>query len=192
MWDTLSKNSALILSLAISLYTIYSYIEARIRSQRQRYALLRSLQAQSAYFVSLARALSERAEQVVKLYAEPVRGEAFPTPAAEKDSLPEEAEEVTRWLVSRAEHLLSYEISADIEKLGGILSKEQIDTLLSFIEAHRSYTQILATRTFDLKMFPTKKGVLRRFEGVVTINIEEVNKRLNDFRQSLGIAETEK
>jgi len=189
MWDTLAKNSSLILGLAISAYTVYLIIETRVTRRRQRYALLRNLQMQSEYFVALANSLSKRAQQVVDLYVVKGAGESFPQPGAEKDSLPDEAEKETLWIVSRAEHLLTYQISIDLEKIGSILNKRQMESLLDFMHSHLFYTQVIATRTVDLKAFPKRKGVLWRLAGVAAINIEEVNRQLNVLRASLGITE---
>jgi hypothetical protein len=189
MWNTVAQNSSLILGLAISAYTIYLFIETRVTRRRQRYALLRNLQMQSEYFIALAGALSKRAQQVVELYVVNHAGESFPQPGAEKDSLPDEAEKETRWIVSRAEHLLTYQITIDIEKIGSILNRRQMESLLDFMHSHLVYTQVIATRTVDLKAFPKRKGVLWRLAAVAAINIEEVNKQLNALRVSLGITE---
>ena len=51
MWQSLAENSALLLGLAISVYTVCTFIETRINQHRQRYALLRSLRLQAEYFI---------------------------------------------------------------------------------------------------------------------------------------------
>ena len=189
MWKVVAENSALLLGFAISFYTVYSFVETRMAHQRQRYALLRSLRLEAEYFITLARSLSQRAEQVVDLYAKQDKGEAFPSPAAEADSLPDASQAAILWLVARAEHLLSYEFPGEVEELWSMLNKKQIEALLKFMAAYRIYTQVLATRTFDLKMFPRKPGVLRRFAGVVLLNLDDLDKQLDAFGRSLGIRE---
>jgi hypothetical protein len=189
MLETLGSHSALILGLVISAYTVYSFAETRVIQRRQRYALLRNVRLQSEYFLTLAHSLSSRSDQVVQLYAKSVAGESFPSPAAEANSLSEEAEPAVRWLVSRAEQILAYQINVDIEKMGSFLDKSQIEALLAFMTARRTYTEVLATRLLDLKAFPRKKGVLVRFAGVTALNIRDVNQELDAFGKSLGLQE---
>ena len=45
-----------------------------------------------------------------------------------------------------------------------------------FLDAHRRYVEILMTRALDLKAFPRKRGVLRRFAGVVLLNIDSLKR----------------
>lgn len=188
MWQQLAQNSALILGLTISVYTIYSFVETRLTRRRQRYALLQSLEEEYNWFCTLASAMSKRAKQVldqqhVKIVQD---GTYLSSPTEEEDNLPEDVEQDVKWLVDRAEHVIAYPFPVDVEKLGGILSKRQIDALMELIKAHHTYTRVLATRTIDLKKFPRKKGFLLRFAAVAVVNLEKVREHLHLFRESLG------
>lgn len=190
MWTTAAENSALFLGLALSAYTIYTAVEHRLTLRRQRYAWMRRLRIDAEYFVNLAKSLSHRAEQVKETFAPNPPPEGFPSPAAEKDSLPEESLGSVQWLVARAEHLLAYPLPIDLQQAGSMLTRPQVETLLKFITSYRAYTQVLATRTFDLKMFPRKMGALYRFAGVAYLNIAAVSSDLDAFGASLGEAKS--
>ena len=185
MWTTLAQNAALVLGLAISIFTIYTAVQKQVEQRRGRYAMMGRLRADAAYFISLAVALSSRAEQVKELYA-PNPPVGFPSPAAERDSLPEGSQEAVQWLVARAEHLLAYSLPIDIEKAGSMLTRRQIDALLQFLTSFRRDMEILATRTFDLKMFPRKMGVLYRFAAVAW-QVGGLKSLLDDFEASLEL-----
>ena len=189
MWTTAAENSALFLGLAISAYTIYTAVEHHLARRRQRYAWMRRLRVDAEYFVNLAKALSHRAEQVKQIHAPNPPPEGFPSPAAEADSLPEESLSSVQWLVARAEHLLAYPLPIDLKEAGSMLTRRQVEALLKFITSYRVYTQILATRTFDLKIFPRKMGALYRFAGVAYLNLGAVSSDLDAFGASLGLAE---
>jgi hypothetical protein len=157
MWKALAENSALILSLVISIHTTYSFFKDGIAYQRQRHGLMRSLQLENEYFIVLAESLAQRTKQVVDLHVKPKPGEFYPSPAEEKDSLPEESEPAVRWLSARLDHLIALPPPVDFEKLGGMLNRRQIDTLVQFVADRRTYTQVLATRAIDLKAFPQRE-----------------------------------
>jgi len=190
MWIELAKNGGLVLGLAISIYTIYSFVEARLLRRRQQYALLQNVYAEFSYFLELASALANRATQAEKVYAQYLSG-SYPAPAADKDELPEDAETLARWLVKRANHLISYPMPLDIEKLGAILNRRQTAALFHLLAARRVYIQVLATRAMDLDAFPRRPGVLARFVGVAYLNVADLNDKLNAFAQALGLATPE-
>jgi hypothetical protein len=187
MWEALATNAGAVLGLAISIYTIYSFAEARALRKRRQYAFLRHLHEQLSYFVALSRSLSHRAQQVMDLYSEHYQNRSFPNPGAEPDELPNTAEANTRWLVERAEHLLAYPVLLDVEKLGEMLNRRQIDTLLEMENQRRIYLQALTTRTMDLRAFPRRRGVLARFAGVAHLNIGPLDQSLASFAESLGL-----
>ena len=185
MWRTLAENSALILGLAISLYTVYSFIEGWLTRRRQRYALIRNLQEEYSWFTTLASSMNNRAKQVMERHVKIAEGEAWPSPSAEEDDLPDNIVQDVKWLIDRAEHIISYKLPVDVEKLGAILTKRQVEALMQVINAHRVYKEVLATRTIDLEMFPRRKGVLVRFQAVAA-GFEEIKKHLPMFAASLG------
>jgi hypothetical protein len=186
MWETLAENGGAVLGLAISIYTVYSFAETRIERRRKQYAFLRNLHDQLTYFVNLSRSLSQRAKQAMDLYREHYKNRDFPSPAAECDELPEAAEAVSRWLVQRAEHLNSYPVSVDLNTLGEMLTRSQIDALLELENQRRIYLQVLSTRTMDLRSFPRKRGVLARFADVTHLNIAPIDTALAGFATSIG------
>lgn len=106
MWIELAKNGGLVLGLAISIYTVYSFIETRVLRRRQQYALLKNVYEEFSYFVVLASSLANRADQVKKVCEHYLDG-SYLDPAAERDELPEDAETPGQWLVKRANHLIS-------------------------------------------------------------------------------------
>ena len=181
------NSGGVVLGLAISVYTIYSFVDARITQNRQQYALLKQIDHESKYFITLAQALKGRAQQVEKLYADSLKQPSFPEPAQDKDSLPEDAERVSRWLAARANHLAEYRIPIEIDKVGAILDRKQADALFDLLAAQRIYVQVLRTRTVDLEAFPRRPGVLKRFVGVAVLNTEPMAEKLATFAASLGI-----
>ncbi len=188
MWETILKNTALFLGLAISAHTIWSVVESRLTRRRQRHALLRVLQLKYEWFVSMAASLNGRANKVVAKHAPAQAGETWANPADEEGSLAGEAEEDVKWLVERADHLLRYELPLDLEKLGGMLTEKQIEALLRFIQAHQQYTEVLRTRMIDLKMFPRKKGVLHRFTLLTAgPNLDDMTEMLTAFHKVIGL-----
>lgn len=118
----LARNGGLVLGLAISLYTIYSFVEAQVLRRRQQHAMLKNVYEEFSYFLVLASSLAKRADQVRKQY-QPYLGGPYAAPAADKDELPEDAEPLGRWLVRRADYLTSYPITIDVEKLGAKLNQ---------------------------------------------------------------------
>ena len=186
MWLELAGNGGLILGLAISIYTIYSFVEARILRRRQQFALLRNVYEELSYFHALASALAKRAEQTGEIFKQDLAG-SYPSPAADEDRLPESAEALASWLVRRANHLIGYSIHVDVERLGAVLDRRQAEALFRLIAARRVYVQVLATRAMDLEAFPRRPGVLARFIGVVNVNVHDLNERLEDFAGALGL-----
>jgi hypothetical protein len=120
MWIELAKDGGLVLGTAISIYTIYSFVETRIPRRRQQYALLKNVYEEFSYFIGLSFALATRANQAKEVYKQYLDG-SYPAPAADKDMLPKEAEMLARWLVKRANHLIGYPIPVDVEKLGALV-----------------------------------------------------------------------
>ena len=167
-----------------------SFVETRILRRRQQYALFKNVYEEFSYFVGLASALAGRANQAKKVY-EQYFGDSYPDPAADTDKLPEDAETLARWLVKRADHVISYPLPLDIEKLGGILSRRQTDALFQLIAARRVYIRVLATRAMDLDAFPRRPGVLARFVGVAYLNVSGLNEKLNAFAKALGLSTPE-
>ena len=95
------------------------------------------------------------------------------------------------FMVKRAKHMIEYEIPIDVEKLGEILNKAQIDSFLEVMQERRIYLQVLTTRMLDLEAFPLKPGVFVRFVGVAQLNVAGMNEKLGIFAKSLGL-ESEK
>lgn len=190
MWIELAKNGGLVLGLAISIYTIYSFVETRILRRRQQYALLKNVYEEFSYFLVLASALANRANQTEKVYEQYLDG-SYPAPAADKDKLPEDAETLAHWLVKRANHLISYPMPLDIEKLGAILNRRQTEALFHLMAARRVYIQVLATRAMDLDALPRRPGVLARFVGVAYLNVSDLNEKLKAFAKALGLSTPE-
>jgi hypothetical protein len=189
-WIELAKNGGLVLGLAISIYTVYSFVEVRVLRRRQRYALLKNVYEEFSYFLSLASSLANRANQAEKLYVQHLTG-SYPPPAADQDALPEDAERVSRWLVKRANHLTSYPLPMEIDKLGAVLNRRQADALFALIAARRVYVQVLAARGMDLDTFPRKPGVFARFVGVADLNVSDLNDKLKTFAKTLGLSTPE-
>ena len=176
MWEDLGEGSELVLGIAIALHTLYQFATHYFEQQRQRQALIRTLHAELSYFLSLAGSLAGRASQAVEALRAHLDAQGFPDPAKEADSMPESALPLAAWLVDRAERLAAYRFSVDVEQIGSMLNRRQIDALMNFLDAHRRYVEILMTRALDLKAFPRKRGVLRRFAGVVLLNIDSLKR----------------
>jgi hypothetical protein len=190
MWKELAENGGLVLGLAISIYTIYSFVETRILRKRQQNALLKNVYEELAYFLALSSALANRASQVEKRYKQYLSG-SYPAPADDKDELPEEAERLSRWLIKRANHLIGYPMPIDVEKLGAILNHCQTEALFELIAARRVYIQVLTTRAMDLDTFPRRPGSLARFVGVAHLNASDLNDKLKAFAKALGLSTPE-
>lgn len=187
MWEEIAKHSGIILGLAISIYTVYTQIEKRVLRRRRQYALLRELHHEVAYFSELATNLGRRAEQVVTRYQPKYVGRALPYEPTEADALPAEAQVATLWLVRRAKYMIEYRLRLDIEKLGEMLHRGQLEALFDLLAARRAYIQVLATRAMDLEAFPRSSDALIRFAAVAQLNIGAVRSRLDAFAASLGL-----
>jgi hypothetical protein len=185
MMDWLNSG-AVILGLAISLYTVYSFVDARISRNRRRYALLQQVSAELDHFIGLALGLSGRAQQAMDLYAPHFKAGAFPAPASEADSLPHEAEATSRWLAARAKQLVDYQMPLDIDQIGAILSRRQADALFALLKERRNYLRALSTRAIDLEAFPLRPGVFKRFAVVAIVNVDPMRTRLAAFARSLA------
>jgi len=185
VWRLATEFSGVILGGGLFVNTIYMFSENRVRNSRRRHALLRLLHDEFSYFSGLAEHLGRRARQARQELFPDYSVGAYPNPAEEQDTLPREAAKLSQWLVGRAEHLANYKFSADIESASSMLSKNQNDALLDFLKAHRIYTEVLMTRTLDLKSFPLKEGVFVRFVGAAQLNTDEVREALQVFKGSL-------
>lgn len=181
------KSGEAILGFAISLYTIYSFVEARVRERRQRYALLKQLTSELDYFILLADSLGSRAQQVSKEYASFLAQLSFPAPASDSDTLPPAVEPAARWLVARAKRLAEYAIAMDMEKVGAILNRQQTDALFELVESRRVYVSVLMTRALDLEAFPRRPGVLKRFVAVSVVNAAPMREKLQAFASALSL-----
>src|SRR5438067_1660574 len=113
----LIKNGGIVVGVVISVYTAYMAIDGYLRRRRQQYALLKYLHSEFSYFLVLASSLANRAKQAKQLYPQHLTGD-YPNPAKDQDSLPQDAEIVSRWLVKRANHMIEYDLPIDVEKLG--------------------------------------------------------------------------
>jgi hypothetical protein len=182
------SSGGVVLGLAISIYTIYSFVEARLEQKRKQYALLKHINSEFEYFIALSTSLGQRAREAESVFADSFTQLSFPNPARDEDSLPAEAERLSRWLVARAKHLMDYEIPIEIENVGAILNRKQADALFLLLEARRGYIQVLSTRTIDLGLFPRRPGVLKRFVGVAVLNVDPMRAHLKAFAESLGHA----
>jgi len=187
MWEEITKHSGIVLGLAISIYTIYAHVEKRVLRRRRQYALLRNLHQEVAYFSDLASNLARRADQVKTRYQPKYVGRPLPYEPTDNDALPQEAEVSSLWLVRRAKHLIDYKLRLDIEKLGEMLHRGQMEALFDLLTARRVYIQVLATRAMDLEAFPRSSDALIRFAAVADLNIESVKSKLNAFATSLGL-----
>jgi len=187
MFNLVAENSGLVLGIAISLYTLYSFLESRILKRRQQYAFLHHLHQEFKYFEGLADHLGRRAQQARDLYSDYYGDGSFPSPSEEKAGLPPEAERTSKWLVQRVKHLIQYQLPIDMDKLPNMLNRSQIDALLELLDARRVYLQVLHTRALDLEAFPRKPGVLFRVAAVSKLNVPEMTKRLHAFSASLGL-----
>jgi hypothetical protein len=187
MWEEITKHSGIVLGLAISLYTIYTHVEKRVLRRRRQYALLRNLHQEIAYFSDLATNLARRADQAMTRYKPKYVGRPLPYEPTEADALPPDAQVSTLWLVRRAKHLIDYKLRLDIEKLGEMLHRGQLEALFDLLTARRVYIQVLATRAMDLEAFPRSSDALIRFAAVAHLNIESVKGKLNAFAGSLGL-----
>ena len=166
---------------------MYTFVETRLLRRRQQYALLKNVYEEFSYFCGLASSLANRATQAEKLYEQHFKV-PYPAPAADQDALPEDAERVGRWLVKRANHLTSYPLPMEIEKLGAVLNRRQADALFALIAARRVYVQVLTTRAMDLDAFPRRPGVFARFVGVAHLNVFSLNENLKAFANALSLS----
>lgn len=180
-------HGGVVLGIAISLYTIYSYVDARITHQRQQYALLRQIDSEFEYFIGMADSLANRAQQVERHYADQLARNSFPDPVRDGDSLPADAEITAKWLTARARLLSENHIPLDIEKVGAILNREQADALFDLLQARRVYLEVLSSRATDLEAFPRRPGVLKRFVGVAVLNVASMREKKQAFAASLGL-----
>lgn len=180
------NSGAVVLGIAISLYTLYSFVDVRITRNRQRYALLQQVNAELDHFIGLALGLSGRAQQAIDLYAQYFKSGAFPDPAREADGLPNEAEATSRWLATRAKQIVGHEMPLDINQIAAILNRQQADALFALLKERRTYLRALSTRASDLEAFPLRAGVFKRFAVVAIVNVDPMRTGLSEFARSLA------
>ena len=93
--------------------------------------------------------------------------------------------------MKRANHLISYPMPLDVEKLGALLNRRQTDTFFRLLAARRVYIQVLTTRALDLDALPRRPGVFVRFISVAQLNVSELNENLKLFALTLGLSTPE-
>lgn len=187
MIDWLQRGEV-VLGLAILLYTLFAFAEARVAARRRRYVLLQQIHNELEYFIALALALAARARQVEQLFEAQLAPTTHPDPAHDDDSLPEPAERIAAWLVARAGQLTGHEFARDLHAVAGTLTRSQADALFALLEARRVYVEVLATRATDLAAFPRRPGVLKRFVGVAELNVGGLRELLDEFAGRLELS----
>lgn len=176
MWKEALENSALILGLAISAYTIYSAIDSYMIRLRQRSAITQGLHIKMKYMITLADSLAKRAERIVNRY--PVKIES----GSQRGGLPEESRDDVEELLIRAFHVLEFQQDWDEEKLGGVLNKEQLEAFLGFLSAFQTYREVLTVRARQLKRAPDNAAELSRLRTVANLNLAPVKENVEQFQ----------
>lgn len=178
-------NSALLLGIAVSVATIVTVVQAHRARSRERTAILRRIDVEYSRVVTVAGALSNRAQQVGSGYARSA-GEYWASPSKEEDSLPESIERDVEWLIVRTNQVLSYKVP--LEHLSPLLSAPHLDAVAEFARVHSRYVEVVGTRAADLDVYRRKKGVLVRFCSVVTLHGDQLREAHEVLRTTLGLA----
>jgi hypothetical protein len=106
----LLEYAALVLGLAISLYTVYSAIDNLLIRRRQKMAVVRTLRTKLKYLFTLADSF---AALVNKTREKHIKGDV-----RDRDPMPEGAQDDVELLLLRGAHLLDFDVEWESESLG--------------------------------------------------------------------------
>lgn len=176
MWKAALENSALVLGLAISLYTVYSVVAGIVAQRRERRALLGHLKIRFEYFITLAESFAERAQKVFEKHHVDI-------PSAAYVKLPDAAKEDVAVLLLRASHLIEFEISWDSEKIGAILNEQQIAHFLQVMKQLQVFREVFTVRANELKLQPDNAAALSRLSTVAGWNLATLKEQYQGFKE---------
>lgn len=171
--NTLLENSALVLGLAISLYTIYAATDSFLVRRRQKLAVIRTLQSKIKYLLTLANSFADLAKNTKDKY---IKGDV-----RDKDPMPDEAKEDVEFLLLRGMHLLDFQVEWESESLATALTEAQLELFMKFVEAHQVYWEVLTVRINHLEKFPHLAKPLALLVLPATLNLQDMNKAYENF-----------
>lgn len=169
---SLAENAALVLGLAISVYTIYAAAEAWVQRQRSRRALLEGLRSELARLLQLTAIVAVKADQLSArmLQQGPSTADAIDLAA----------------LRARVDHLVQRGHRWDLEHLGPILNRRQLGAFLQLTDALDLYRTRLTLRTAEYDAAPDRDGALARFlSSAGLVDDVDLRDRLAAFEKSL-------
>jgi len=173
MWTNLLENSALLLGLAISAYTLYSAVDGIIIRRRQRLAAMRGLRTKLKYLFTLANSFAQLVGTTVEKH---IKGDV-----RDKDPFPEDARDDVNLLLLRGLHLLEFKIEWESESLGRALTEAQLEAFLNFVEKYQLYREVLTVRINHIKNFPNLAKPLAILEMPATHNFEVMKISYDEF-----------
>jgi hypothetical protein len=169
----LASNAALVLGLAISLYTIFSAAESWLTRQRGRRALLEGFRAELARLLQLTAIVAAKADGI----GERMRNEGLSAADVRTDLAA---------LRARVEHLTSRGHRWDPATLGPLLNRRQLAAYLRLVDGLDLYRTRLTLRTAEYEAAPDRDGTLTRFlASAGLVDDVEMRNRLADFERAL-------
>ncbi len=177
MWKTALENSALILGIAISIYTVYSAFDRFLLRRRQNKVTIRSLCVKTKYLLSLAVILAKRTSETVEKYKAHFESES------KSVELPEGFRDDIAGLLNLTFHILGLKLEWNEEKLCSALTDGQLDAVLKFLDSHQSYHDILTFRAKQLELSPDNFEQLKLLKGFANWNLVIMKKYYEEFER---------
>lgn len=171
--NTLFENAALLLGLAISLYTVYSAVDSYLIRRRRRMVTRLGLLTRLKYLFTLAGVFSKMADKTTRKYTE--------GRVRDKDKLPEDAHDDVELLLLHGSHLIDFDVNWDLEKLGDALTTEQLGAFLEFMKIHLAFREVLTVRVRHVENFPDLAKPLAFLNTATAMNLEKMHQKYDEF-----------
>lgn len=169
-------NSALLLGIVISIYTIFTIISKEIKASRARRAMVEDFQVKFDDYIVLITILSKRSKAFLKEY--------LYSNAPKKDINDNAREDELQGILTRAKNIKGEKKEVDFEKWGEHLNKQQLMKLSSFAKALSLYKTRMVLRLEEYLDAPQRYMVLNRFLECSDWD-EDVKNKLEAFLQSV-------
>jgi hypothetical protein len=175
--DSLLKYAALVLSLAISLYTVYSIVHTHVVRRREARALAEEFRIEFGVLIRLTSILRGRVGRFYKRYA--YKG------SIDFKTLNDQGKLDLKELTSRIDHILGTTTHWDLPKIGATLNGRQMDFLVEFLGAFQHYRQRLELWTAEFRNVPDRNGAFGRMLSAASLNDVKLSEKFIAFQKAM-------
>ena len=130
------------------------------------------------YLVSLAESFANLAQSTWDKYSVKID--------THEEKLPEKSIDDIEILMMRANHVLQYTIDWQLEKIGPILKRNQLDALIRLTKSYQTYREVLTVRLKRLERKQDNAADLSRLSAVAGLNMASLKKSYLDLAEELG------